>query len=67
MRPKTTQKATYLLYILLMALSMPVHSENIVSLDDAVNKYVYNTRYVKTQRLVLENALLEYDNFKKND
>ena len=50
-----------------MALSMPVHSENIVSLDDAVNKYVYNTRYVKTQRLVLENALLEYDNFKKND
>ena len=66
MRPKTTQKATYLLYILLMALSMPVHSENIVSLDDAVNKYVYNTRYVKTQRLVLENALLEYDNFKKS-
>lgn len=37
-----------------------------VSLNDAINDYVYNTIYVRSKRLVLKNRLLEYENFKKS-
>lgn len=37
-----------------------------LTLHDAINIYVYNTEYVKTKRLALENTLMEYDNFKKS-
>ena len=37
-----------------------------VSLNDAINNYVYNTIYVRSKRLVLQNRLLEYENFKKS-
>lgn len=38
----------------------------VLSLHDALNIYVYNTKYVKTKRLVFENSLIKYDNFKKS-
>lgn len=37
-----------------------------MTLYEAVNEYVYNTSYVKVQRLVFDTKLLEYDNFKKS-
>lgn len=37
-----------------------------ISLGDAVNIYVYNTKYIKTERLKYENALLEYENHQKS-
>lgn len=37
-----------------------------LTLHDAINVYVYHTKYVKTKRLVLENTLMECDNFKKS-
>ena len=37
-----------------------------VSLNDALNKYVYNTIYVRSKRLALQNSLLEYENYKKS-
>lgn len=37
-----------------------------VSLNDAINKYVYNTIYVRTKLLALQNNILEYENYKKS-
>ncbi len=55
---------------LLIGLSIPFFPHNlygeILHLHDALNVYVYNTTYVKTQRLAFENAVMEYDNFKKS-
>lgn len=41
-------------------------AERELVLYDAINVYVYQTKYVKSRRLALENTRLEYDNFKKS-
>lgn len=46
--------------------SMPVYAGHVVSLQEATEVHVYNTRYVQEKRLAYENSLLEYDNFKKS-
>lgn len=45
---------------------LPAYSAEEVSLNDALNKYVYNTIYVRSKRLALQNSLLEYENYKKS-
>ena len=48
-------------------ISLFCYSEEIeLALHNAINVYVYQTKYVKSRRLVLENTRLEYDNFKKS-
>ncbi len=37
-----------------------------LDLHDALNVHVYNTTFVKTKQLELENSLMEYDNFRKS-
>ena len=41
-------------------------SNDVITIDDALNIYVYNTRYIRIQRMALENTLMEYQNFKKS-
>lgn len=41
-------------------------SNDVITIDDALNIYVYNTRYIRIQRMALENILMEYQNFKKS-
>lgn len=50
----------------LLVSSMSVYAGHVVSLQEAVEVHVYNTRYVQKERLAYENSLLEYDNFKKS-
>ncbi len=45
---------------------LSVFPAEVVSLYDAINKYVYNTIFVRTKRLALQNSILEYENFKKS-
>lgn len=46
---------------------IPCHSATReLTLHDALNVHVYNTRYVKAKRLALDNTLMEYDNFRKS-
>lgn len=52
-------------YLLLFFFPDDSYGEKL-SLHDALNIYVYNTKYVKSKRLVFENALMEYDNYKKS-
>lgn len=56
-----------LLAYLMMSLFFPDRSAGKeLTLHDALNVYVYNTKYVKGKRLALSNTLMEYDNFKKS-
>ena len=57
-------KAIY--WIGLLASSISVYAGHVVSLQEAIEVYVYNTRYIQEKRLAYENSLLEYDNFKKS-
>jgi len=57
-------KAIY--WIGLLTSSMSVYAGYVVSLQEAIEVHVYNTRYVQKTRLAYENSLLEYDNFKKS-
>ncbi len=57
-------KAIY--WIGLLASSISVYTGHVVSLQEAIEVYVYNTRYIQEKRLAYENSLLEYDNFKKS-
>lgn len=46
---------------------IPCHSAtHELTLHDALNVHVYNTRYVKAKRLALANALMECENFRKS-
>lgn len=59
-------KKTFWAY-LIMSLFLPNHSVGKeLTLHDALNVYVYNTKYVRGKRLALANMLMEYDNFKKS-
>lgn len=60
------QIAKAIFVIGMLALSMPVYAGHVVSLKEAMEVHVYNTRYVQEKRLAYENSLLEYDNFKKS-
>lgn len=60
-----TKKKIYLAHLLL-SFSVLDSSAKELTLHDAINVYVYHTKYVKTKRLVLENTLMECDNFKKS-
>lgn len=51
---------------IMMCCSLSVFSAEELSLNDAINKYVYNTIYVRSKCLALQNRLLEYENFKKS-
>ena len=53
-------------WIGMLVLAMPVYAGHVVSLKEAMEVHVYNTRYVQEKRLAYENSLLEYDNFKKS-
>lgn len=57
-------KAIY--WIGLLVSSMSVYAGHVVSLQEAIEVHVYNTRYVLEKRLAYEKSLLEYDNFKKS-
>lgn len=58
--------AKAILGIGMLVSSMPVYAGHVVSLQEATEVHVYNTRYVQEKRLAYENSLLEYDNFKKS-
>lgn len=60
------QIAKAILGIGMLVSSMPVYAGHVVSLQEATEVHVYNTRYVQEKRLAYENSLLEYDNFKKS-
>lgn len=46
---------------------IPCHSATReLTLHDALNVHVYNTRYVKAKRLALDNTLMECENFRKS-
>lgn len=51
---------------LMMFVPVSAMSAEELSLNDALNKYVYNTIYVRSKRLALQNSLLEYENYKKS-
>lgn len=53
-------------WIGILALSKSAYAGHVVSLKEAIDVRVYNTRYVQEKRLAYENSLLEYDNFKKS-
>ena len=57
---------TIALLLLILSLSIPACSGNLISLKDAIEIYVYNTNYICEKRLTYENSLLEYDNYKKS-
>ena len=59
-------KKLFLAYLML-SLLLPYHSVGKeLTLHDALNVYVYNTKYVKGKRLALANTLMECDNFRKS-
>ena len=60
------QIAKAILGLGMLVSSMPVYAGHVVSLQEATEVHVYNTRYVQEKRLAYENSLLEYDNFKKS-
>lgn len=60
------QSAKAIYSIGLLVSSMSVYAGHVVSLQEAIEVHVYNTRYVQKKRLAYENSLLEYDNFKKS-
>lgn len=52
---------------LMMALLLPNHlAGKKVTLHDALNVHVYNTKYVRSKRLTLENTLMDCENFRKS-
>ena len=56
-----------LLAYLMLSLFLPYHSVGKeLTLHDALNVHVYNTKYVKGKRLALANILMECDNFRKS-
>lgn len=57
-------KAIY--WTVLLAPLIPAYAGHVVSLQEAIEVHVYNTRYVREKCLAYENSLLEYDNFKKS-
>ena len=57
-------KAIY--WTVLLASLIPAYAGHVVSLQEAIEVHVYNTRYVREKCLAYENSLLEYDNFKKS-
>ena len=60
------QIAKAIFVIDMLVSSMPVYAGHVVSLQEATEVHVYNTRYVQEKRLAYENSLLEYDNFRKS-
>lgn len=61
-----TSKKTHLAFLMLL-LFLPCHSvSKELTLHDALNVHVYNTKYVKGKRLALANILMECDNFRKS-
>lgn len=59
-------RMTLLFMYLIQFFFLPCYSEGKeLTLHDAINVYVYNTRYVRTKRLAFENTLMEYENFRK--
>lgn len=56
-----------LLAYLMLSLFFPYHSVGKeLTLHDALNVHVYNTKYVKGKRLALANIQMECDNFRKS-
>ena len=54
------------LYVFLLFTFLPHCLGKELNLYEALNFYVYNTAYVKRERLAFENTLIEYDIFKKS-
>lgn len=59
-------KSIFVYAYLMIFVSLPPLSAEELSLNDAINKYLYNTIYVRSKRLALQNSLLEYENYKKS-
>jgi outer membrane protein TolC len=46
-------------------MSLTVYAKNTLTLSDVINNYLFKSSTVISERLKLENELLEYDNYKK--
>lgn len=61
------QNKRRLLMCLMLSCLLLQYSAGIeLTLHDALNVHVYNTRYVKAKRLALDNTLMECENFRKS-
>lgn len=54
------------LILIISCNKQPVSAQQRVSLEDAINNYVFNTSIVKKSKLKYNNIKLEYDNYKKS-
>lgn len=54
------------LWLILAFSNIDIFSKEVVTLDDAINVYVYQTKYVKGKHLLLENTLMECENFQRS-
>ncbi len=55
-----------LLSYLFLTFTTPCYPIGKLTLSEAINIHVYHTRFVKIQQLAYENALMEYDNYRKS-
>ncbi len=59
-------KRTFLTFLMLSLLHPYPLMGMELTLHDALNVHVYNTKYVRGKRLTLANIQMEYDNFRKS-
>lgn len=59
-------KREYMVLLLYCFNTLIVSAQNHVSLNDALEKYVFNTSRVRINRIKLENSILEFSNYKKS-
>lgn len=56
----------HLCVLTIFCIDVPLVAQMHVSLEDAIDKYVFNTRKVKTEKLRYNNIKLEYSNYRKS-
>ena len=59
-------KIRYFCVSTLLCIEVPLMAQIHVTLEDAIDKYVFNTSKVKTEKLRYNNIKLEYSNFRKS-